>query len=156
MRWNRFLADLMPLTVGQLARREPLGLDDCVDHPDLFEEFRVKWRAGDLTLQYILPRTSTSSPPGFVSSTSNIISDGLLRQLALNPTPIFQKMLLRDLPPELIHHIMQLAGTHDARVLGSASRYFRGFAMSYIYRVRSLPVSLCAVDSPSDSTGFSI
>ncbi|KAJ3489476.1 hypothetical protein NLI96_g2108 [Meripilus lineatus] len=142
-RLNQLLDDLKPLVVAPPVRRVPLDLDDsdidddCVDHPDLFEEFRKKWRAGNLSFQYILSRTN-----------------GLLRQLALSPPPIYQKLLLQDLPPELIHHIMQLADTGDARALGSVSRYFRGLAMSRIYPIWSLdlqkyePRSLLFLDSP--------
>ncbi|KAJ3489475.1 hypothetical protein NLI96_g2109 [Meripilus lineatus] len=134
---NRFLDDLKPLVVEQPDRRVPLNPDDCVDHPDPFDEFRLKWKAGNLNFQYILDRT-----------------DGLLRELASSPPPKYQKLLLQDLPPELIHHIMRLADTRHARALGSVSRYFRGFAMSHIYTFWSFdlekyePRSLLSVDSP--------
>lgn len=50
--------------------------------------------------------------------------------------PQFQKLVLPDLPPEIVARIMELGDTQSARRLGITSRYFRDVAGRYAYRVR--------------------
>lgn len=59
----------------------------------------------------------------------------VLEHLSQHPKPVFQKLLLQDLPTELIHHIMLAADLDGSRLLGSTSKYFRAIALSYVYKV---------------------
>ncbi|TCD69871.1 hypothetical protein EIP91_005948 [Steccherinum ochraceum] len=61
--------------------------------------------------------------------------DNTTRMLSDNPAPIFQRLLINHLPPELLHIIFdQYLDQYNARRLGSTCRLFRDIAMTYIYR----------------------
>ena len=62
--------------------------------------------------------------------------DGTVACLEKKSEPISQKMFLHDLPPEIIHHILEAAETKTARMLGATSRLFREIALPHIFRVR--------------------
>lgn len=53
-----------------------------------------------------------------------------------NPEPIFQKLCLHDLPPEIIHYLFEPMEKESARILGETSRLFREFSLPFIFRVR--------------------
>lgn len=52
------------------------------------------------------------------------------------PEPKMQVRNLLDLPPELLHRIMEVAGVEGARQLGSACKLLRDVSRPYIYQVR--------------------
>ena len=66
--------------------------------------------------------------------------DNLVDFLIEHPEPVFQKILLQDLPVGLLHRIMDIAGLEGARLLGSASHSLRDIASSHVYSV-SWPLS---------------
>ncbi|PCH42330.1 hypothetical protein WOLCODRAFT_137848, partial [Wolfiporia cocos MD-104 SS10] len=58
--------------------------------------------------------------------------------LQAETAPILQRKYLTDLPPELIHRIMDVAELEEARLLAATCREFREISADYIYRTRSL------------------
>ncbi|KAJ3489469.1 hypothetical protein NLI96_g2103 [Meripilus lineatus] len=138
-RWHRLLADVLKISTHATKTKVPLMgghgkpfqrdgkivmvTEYIVNRPSLLEKFDRDWKSGYLPFKYSLRHTKK-----------------LLKYLSEHPTPIFQKLLLQDLPPELIHQIMQLAERKEVRNLGSASKYFRGFALSYVYLSRHFDI----------------
>ncbi|KAI0951020.1 hypothetical protein AcW1_008175 [Taiwanofungus camphoratus] len=55
-----------------------------------------------------------------------------------HPIPKFQVLYFSDLPPELIHHVMDLADIDGARLLGSTCRVLRDMSISYVYERRTI------------------
>ena len=55
----------------------------------------------------------------------------------------FQKLLLTDLPPELIHYIFSFATLDQARLLASTSKLMKTIGVTYLYHVCSL--ALCSL-----------
>jgi hypothetical protein len=52
------------------------------------------------------------------------------------PEPQIQVLRLLNLPPELLFHIMEVAGMEGARLLGSTCKLLRAISLPFIYRVR--------------------
>ncbi|KAJ8087533.1 hypothetical protein PM082_006364 [Marasmius tenuissimus] len=52
--------------------------------------------------------------------------------------PKFQKLLLTDLPSELIHHIFSIATLPQARLLASTCKLLKAIGVSYLYHTRTL------------------
>ncbi|KAJ3486438.1 hypothetical protein NLI96_g4248 [Meripilus lineatus] len=136
-RWNRFLADILKIsrhakktkvpqnwpdgTPMEIEGERVISIEYTMDRPELLEKFHRDWRTTALSLPMIFAYTKK-----------------LLEYLSDHPMPIFQKLRLQDFPPELIHHIMKVADMDVARSLGSASKYFKEVASSYIYVFRWL------------------
>ncbi|KAJ3474078.1 hypothetical protein NLI96_g12661 [Meripilus lineatus] len=131
-RWNRFLADVLHLSLHATEVEVPveedeeivMEIDYTVDRPEVLEKFQKDWKVWAISLEFIFRHTKRT-----------------LECLSEHPTPVFQKLLLRDFPPELIHHIMFLANSADAQRLGSTSKYFRKTSLSHIYisRIFDIP-----------------
>ncbi|KAJ3474079.1 hypothetical protein NLI96_g12662 [Meripilus lineatus] len=130
-RWNRFLADVLNLSLH--ATEVEVSVEECgkmvmeIDHtfdrPEVLEKFRRDWKTGSVSLETVFHHTKKT-----------------LKYLSMYPTPIFQKLLLLDLPPELVHYVMFVATSGDARRLGSTSKYFRKISLSYIYTSRTFDI----------------
>lgn len=118
-----------------------ISIEYTMDRPELLEKFHRDWRTTALSLPMIFAYTSRSLTLVSVSFQvqASFLLEKLLEYLSDHPMPIFQKLRLQDFPPELIHHIMKVADMDVARSLGSASKYFKEVASSYIYVVRHPP-----------------
>lgn len=166
-RWNRFLADVLNLSLH--ATEVEVSVEECgkmvmeIDHtfdrPEVLEKFRRDWKTGSVSLETVFHHTSGSYDSylfSFPQVYANNLSEKTLKYLSMYPTPIFQKLLLLDLPPELVHYVMFVATSGDARRLGSTSKYFRKISLSYIYTVSHRLISaltdLMLFDSPARLT----
>ena len=64
--------------------------------------------------------------------------------------PIFQKVYIKDLPPELLLRVFDIIDIKDCRALGMACRAFHELSLTYVYMV-SLPLILTVL---SDGESF--
>ncbi|CCM06320.1 uncharacterized protein FIBRA_08572 [Fibroporia radiculosa] len=58
--------------------------------------------------------------------------------LSSESQPIFQKLFLLDLPPEIIHHVMELTDVEGARLLGATCHAMYDISLSHKYKCRYL------------------
>ncbi|EKM58492.1 uncharacterized protein PHACADRAFT_207305 [Phanerochaete carnosa HHB-10118-sp] len=101
---------------------EPLMSDSfCVDPNNLLKQFEEKWR---LTVYSI--------------GAFKCLYEEVNECIEANPEPMFQMLCLMDLPPELLHIIMEACGVDGARRLGAACRPLRMVSLPYIYKDRIL------------------
>jgi len=135
-RWNRFLKDL-----NQVSRQATIVWEDDIDYEgnpvqvysytvspaEVLGDFEKRWRI-----------SSDSLPLAFIFKET----DKVLEVMAEHPIPKFQKLLLQDLPPELVHEMMRSFGLDGARRLGACSRFFREVSQSYVYESRSLQLAV--------------
>lgn len=63
--------------------------------------------------------------------------------------PVFQKVFLKDLPPELLLRVFDLAHIHDCRALGLTCQAFHELSLTYVYLV-SVPLGIYLI---SDGKG---
>lgn len=59
--------------------------------------------------------------------------------------PIFQKMYIQDLPPELLLRVFEIAHIKDCRALGMTCRAFHDLSLTFVYTVRASPVLSCSL-----------
>ncbi|KAJ3480282.1 hypothetical protein NLI96_g8463 [Meripilus lineatus] len=107
----------------QHVKNKRCHLARVMDGPELLERFHRDWRPHAPSLPLIFS-----------------IMKKLLKYLSEHPIPIFQTLRLQDLPPQLIHHIIEVADMDVRRLLGSTSKYCREVASSYIYTFRQLDI----------------
>ncbi|KZT07739.1 uncharacterized protein LAESUDRAFT_104354 [Laetiporus sulphureus 93-53] len=65
-------------------------------------------------------------------------ADDVRKLLSSHPQPVFQKLLLADLPIELIHHIMELGDVDVARRLAATCRRFYEISSAHAYKSRQI------------------
>ena len=92
------------------------------------------------SISLILQVSITNLSQFFVDLSAHVTLVELLQCVSENPLPVFQKLLLQDLPTELHCQIMEVAGQHAARQLGSTCKYFHSISLSYIYQVCVLSI----------------
>lgn len=114
------------------------------ESPERLDTFLTKWHAHDcLSLHELSTRRGMPCPSLLNNCLFNSflfsLPEDTLKCLALHPTPKFQLLCLRDLPPELIHYIMDIAGVDGARRLGATCRLLREISSSYIFEVLLRP-----------------
>ncbi|CAL1717008.1 unnamed protein product [Somion occarium] len=124
-RWIKFLQDLYQIrqyTISSGAARKANGVVSSAEinmkSSEILFNFQSKWHTGRRFF----------SLAGLLKDT-----DELLNFLTKHPSPLLQRRCLHDLPPELIHHIMELSDPVNARRLGYTSRFFRSISLRYIY-----------------------
>ncbi|KAK7690463.1 hypothetical protein QCA50_005561 [Cerrena zonata] len=86
-----------------------------------YDTFALSYSKRDMDLNSKLFPLDTLSEIAF----SDIISK--------HPTPVFQRICLCNLPPELIHRIMEYLTATDARRFGYTCQVFRKISLQYIY-----------------------
>ncbi|OBZ72252.1 hypothetical protein A0H81_07928 [Grifola frondosa] len=91
--------------------------------PSVWEPFKSKWKLGTCHLAMLL------------NGLENV------KQIQENNEPIFQRIFLLDLPPEILHYIMDVAGLDETRRLGGCCRILREISIPYIYTSRTLALS---------------
>ncbi|KAI0789865.1 hypothetical protein C8Q75DRAFT_806526 [Abortiporus biennis] len=115
--FNRYLKVPPDVYNGSLTGEDGQPLIEYVN-PKLWVEFNNVWRLTySCSLDMVLRHTCE-----------------VLSFLEINPEPKFQKQLLDQLPPELIHVIMGQADIQDVRRLSAVSRTFHQISLSYVYK----------------------
>ncbi|GJE96189.1 hypothetical protein PsYK624_123820 [Phanerochaete sordida] len=94
-----------------------------VEPADLLREFEDKWRLKIYS----------------VSAMKNLYEE-VKASLQASPQPKLQTLCLLDLPPELLHLVMQLCGVDGARRLGATCHSLREVSVPYIYLERNLEI----------------
>ncbi|PCH42301.1 hypothetical protein WOLCODRAFT_137831 [Wolfiporia cocos MD-104 SS10] len=72
--------------------------------------------------------------------------------LQAETAPILQQKYLTNLPPELIHRIMDVSEVREARLLGATCREFHEISAAYAFQTRSLVLSKPFPFLPGDDT----
>ncbi|TFY61464.1 hypothetical protein EVJ58_g4489 [Rhodofomes roseus] len=126
-RLDKFLDDIASLRT-HIVESPPAVMDDgreallfLVSPSSVLDNFRAKYKLGYVDLPEILaiPEIMRSMYPG-------------------NPKPVFQKLFLTDLPPELLLYIFDIVHIDDARALGVTCRTLYELSFSYVYQRRRL------------------
>ena len=145
-RWNDFAQDLqefpresVPSQCGDVV---PDDLIEAIPE-QVFRAFERKWRfdlgvnkwrmLNDVCALVGTSPQHTSRSRSF--SPFPIIKDAVTHCLVPLSGPIFQRICLVDLPPELLHSIEDYLGDHEVRQFGASSRNFRQLCLPCIYRV---------------------
>ncbi|KAL4243800.1 hypothetical protein ABKN59_010716 [Abortiporus biennis] len=146
-RWNAYLDDFRDLVKnGEIERIQKTLMNPVTNtpfcgydgEPFMYEEVSAKNQAL-LVKFYKKWRLSTKSCSlAFVLSET----DDVVQYLDDHPEPKFQTLLLHHLPPEIIHLIMEYADLDGARSIGATSLAFREISVSYIYKSRTLKLSV--------------
>lgn len=105
----------------QIIDQIVVEVDYKITPRSLLSEFYAKYKLSDVWLDELFREAD---------EVKSLLLDG--------STPVFQKLYLLDLPPELILHIMELSGVHGARHLAATCRSLRTVSLSYIYQSRRL------------------
>ncbi|EED84296.1 predicted protein [Postia placenta Mad-698-R] len=105
----------------QIIDQIVVEVDYKITPRSLLSEFHAKYKLSDVWLDELFREAD---------EVKSLLLDG--------STPVFQKLYLLDLPPELILHIMELSGVHGARHLAATCRSLRTVSLSYIYQSRRL------------------
>ncbi|KAK1220604.1 hypothetical protein PQX77_016627 [Marasmius sp. AFHP31] len=99
----------------------------CVEYimkdEKLWEEFRLKWKV-PRSIDYGGLQMWMGYPLKAARDAGNV--------------PKFQKLLLTDLPSELIDHIFSLGTLRQARLLASTCKLLKEIGVSYLYHTRTL------------------
>ena len=153
-RYKQFTADLAEVRAHDTVVEEPImhrgkimtyrdGRQATTTHhnvnpPNILESFEQRWRlkhACDLTEYYSLYGLFALSCCEKRIDTTSISVDQIPEILKKYPEPKFQVRRLLDLPPELLHYIMDVADPEVARNLGATCRMLRRLSLWYSYRV---------------------
>ncbi|CAL1706712.1 unnamed protein product [Somion occarium] len=129
LRWNDFSSDLeellrdaksslTPREIGVRDSKEVLETEMKPAAPQNWDQFLAKWLAHD----------------SFSLHNFSAWRDRVIDCFTQNPTPRFQTLCLHDLPPELLHNIVEIAGIDLARKLGTTCRLLREISFSYMFK----------------------
>ncbi|KAK1216354.1 hypothetical protein PQX77_021024 [Marasmius sp. AFHP31] len=62
-----------------------------------------------------------------------------------------QKLLITDLPPELVHHIFSFASLSQARLLASTCKLMKEIGVSYLYHTRTMKLNFVPLERLSET-----
>ena len=66
--------------------------------------------------------------------------------------PVFQKLYIQDLPPELLLRVFEVAHIKDCRALGMTCRAFHDLSLTFVYTVGASPVLSCSLTARISQT----
>ncbi|KAL4245941.1 hypothetical protein ABKN59_010016 [Abortiporus biennis] len=162
-RWNSYLEDYKKLVNGGIKRENEVFMHPATNRPlldgdcesffteivvatnqKLWKNLQKKWRLTRCSLLQVIDKT-----------------EEVIAYLAEHPKPKFQTILLTDMPPEIIHLIMDNGDVDCARRLGATCRIFRKISLRYIYKRRTLSLrtdvdykALALLDSQEEREAF--
>lgn len=79
-----------------------------------------------------------------LSSSASLYTDQVKALLAQDSEPRFQRLVLLDLPPEVLGHILDFVDVGGARLLAATCHVLRELAILYAFRV-----GICVIIPPT-------